>query len=65
MFLGEATTLFNEISQVGCETAAEDWLMRNDAEFLLAFVRETARLRDIVRKELSEHENVHVHLNIW
>eukprot|EP01059_Diplonema_ambulator_P012789 TRINITY_DN23256_c0_g1_i1.p1 TRINITY_DN23256_c0_g1~~TRINITY_DN23256_c0_g1_i1.p1 ORF type:complete len:501 (+),score=76.06 TRINITY_DN23256_c0_g1_i1:77-1504(+) len=60
-----ATALYKEMKQLETIHETEDWLMKNNAEFLMAFAAETARLRDIVRGELSEYRKVHVDLNIW
>ena len=63
----EAQLLYSEIKELAKKTPheAEDWLMRNDAEFLIAFSMEVGRLRGMIHDELSEYTKVHVDLNVW
>eukprot|EP01061_Rhynchopus_euleeides_P000821 TRINITY_DN10599_c0_g1_i2.p1 TRINITY_DN10599_c0_g1~~TRINITY_DN10599_c0_g1_i2.p1 ORF type:complete len:516 (+),score=228.49 TRINITY_DN10599_c0_g1_i2:188-1549(+) len=61
----EAQELYDELKSLNNPHAAEDWLMKNDAEFLIAFSTEAARLRALIRTELSEYTKVHVDLNVF
>ena len=61
----EATNLFKELEGLQSDASSEDWLMKNDAEFLIAFAGEARRLQEMVRKELGEYSNVYVDLSVW
>ena len=61
----EAQMLHDQICKLDGPAASEDWLMKNDAEFLIAFSLEVTRLRKLVRQELSEYNKVHVDLNVF
>ncbi|KAF4676705.1 hypothetical protein FOL47_005422 [Perkinsus chesapeaki] len=43
---------------------AEDWLMRNDALFLLALTRELKRLERLIRDTLPANKYSHVHVDL-
>ena len=47
------------------EAEAEDWVMRNDALFLMALTKEIQRIETIVRDALPEFRRVHVDLEPW
>ena len=47
------------------EEGAEDWVMRNDALFLMALTSELTRLETIIRDALPEFKYVHVDLEPW
>ncbi|KAF4697463.1 hypothetical protein FOZ60_007548 [Perkinsus olseni] len=51
----------------GGPSSAEDWLMRNDALFLLALTRELKRLERLIRDSLpaNKYSYVHVDLEPW
>eukprot|EP01065_Artemidia_motanka_P016551 TRINITY_DN2019_c0_g1_i1.p1 TRINITY_DN2019_c0_g1~~TRINITY_DN2019_c0_g1_i1.p1 ORF type:complete len:531 (+),score=115.20 TRINITY_DN2019_c0_g1_i1:58-1650(+) len=57
--------LLRELKDLEDEAAAEDWLMRNDAELLMATAGEIDRLEDIIREELRDFKRVHVDLEIF
>eukprot|EP00755_Sulcionema_specki_P022445 Sspe_Gene.76528::Locus_47820_Transcript_2_2_Confidence_0.750_Length_1789::g.76528::m.76528/K14696/SLC30A9, ZNT9; solute carrier family 30 (zinc transporter), member 9 len=61
----QAQQLHDELKCLKTVKESEDWLMRNDAQFMLAISHETTRLKYLVRSHLSEYQLVYVDLNPW
>lgn len=63
----DCVTASMKAASSGGPSSAEDWLMRNDALFLLALTRELKRLERLIRDSLpaNKYSYVHIDLEPW